>query len=107
MTALDMVGVPGFVHGDQDRMEGHDDVVPRQEVRTSHALPMMLGGSRERLGVRGGGRKGTVWAQLKAVVIAADLARDHVVDRRYRQGRVLRVGGQNHHAAHTINVQAV
>ena len=32
VAALGAVGVPGLVHGDRDRVEGHDDAVPRQEV---------------------------------------------------------------------------
>ena len=88
-------------------MEGHDDAVPRQEVRASHALPMALEGVRERLDVRGGRGERAVQAQLEAVTVAADPARDRVIDRRHRRGRVLRVGGQDRHAAHTLGVQAV
>ena len=68
---------------------------------------MALKGGRERLDVRGGGGEGAVQAQLKAVAVAADPLGDRVVDRRHRRGRVLRVGGQDRHAAHTLRVQAV
>ena len=107
MTALGAVGVPGLVHGDRDRMEGHDDAVPRQEVRAAHSLPMALKRGGERLYVRGGGGEGAVQAQLEAVAVAANPLGDRVVDRRHRRGRVLRVGGQDRHAAHPLGVQAV
>ena len=62
MAALGAVGVPGLVHGDRDRVEGHDDAVPRQEVRAAHALPVALEGGRKRLDVRGGCGEGTMQA---------------------------------------------
>ena len=107
VTALGAVGVPGLVHGDRDRMEGHNDAVPRQEVRATHALPMALEGGRERLDVRGGGGEGAMQAQLESVAVAADPLGDRVVDRRHRRGRVLRVGRQDRHATHPFGMQAV
>ena len=68
---------------------------------------MALEGGRERLYVRGGGGEEAVQAQLEAVAVAADPLSDRVVDRRHRRGRVLRVGGQDRHAAHSLGVQAV
>ena len=68
---------------------------------------MALEGGRERLDVCGGGGEGAVQAQLESVAVAPDPLGDRVVDRRHRRGRVLRVGGQDRHAAHTLRVQAV
>ncbi len=62
---------------------------------------------RERVDVRGGRGEGAVQAQLEAVTVAADPARDRVIDRRHRRGRVLRVGGQDRHAAHSLGVQVI
>ena len=68
---------------------------------------MALKGGRERLDVCGGGGEGAVQAQLESVAVAADPLSDRIVDRRHRRGRVLRVGRQDRHAAHTLRMQAI
>ncbi len=83
-AALGAVGIPGLVHGDRDRMEGHNDAVPIQEVRGPRAPNAARARSRARqyAGAVGEERCGH---SSKAVARLRPIHRDRVVNRRHRR----------------------